>query len=150
MPIEQVVSSVAKRLAAAKANPQLAKTLDAGSGLADNYSMLGVLGKGSYGEVRLAIHKLTRRRVAVKTILRAKLSDAKLRKRAEVVAAEMVGSGEMRGTAELECIEMRGTVALEWIDERGCEVVWWQLCPGLLHWAAPPLLVRAFDVTARA
>jgi serine/threonine protein kinase len=76
--------SVARRLAAAKANPQLAKTLDANSPLADNYSLLGVLGKGSYGEVRLAIHKLTKQKVAVKTLARAKLSDEKLRKRAAV------------------------------------------------------------------
>ena len=76
--------SVARRLAAAKANPQLSKTLDPNSPLADNYSLLGVLGKGSYGEVRLAIHKLTKLRVAVKTLSRAKLSDDKLRKRAAV------------------------------------------------------------------
>ena len=77
-------ASVARRLAAAKANPQLAKTLDPNSPLADNYSLLGVLGKGSYGEVRLSIHKLTKQRVAVKTLSRAKLSDEKLRKRAAV------------------------------------------------------------------
>jgi len=43
------------RLAAAAANPQLAKTLDPKSGVADNYTLLGVLGKGSYGEVKLRI-----------------------------------------------------------------------------------------------
>ena len=75
---------MAKRLAAAKANPQLAKTLDPNSPLVDNYSLLGVLGKGSYGEVRLAIQKLTRQKCAVKTLSRAKLSDEKLRKRAAV------------------------------------------------------------------
>ena len=79
----EVRQSTATRLAAAAANPQLAKTLDASSSLADNYSLLGVLGKGSYGEVRLAIHKLTKKRVAVKTLTRAKLTDAKLRRRAE-------------------------------------------------------------------
>lgn len=76
--------TVAKRLAAAKANPQLGRTLDPNSKLEDNYSLLGVLGKGSYGEVRLAIHKLTKQRVAVKTLTRAKLTDEKLRKRAAV------------------------------------------------------------------
>ena len=70
------------RLKAAAANPQLAKTLDPASGLQDNYSVLGVLGKGSYGEVRLAVHKLSKLRAAVKSISRAKL-DAKLRKRVE-------------------------------------------------------------------
>jgi serine/threonine protein kinase len=44
--------------------------------------VLGVLGKGSYGEVRLAVHKLSKLRAAVKSISRAKL-DAKLRKRVE-------------------------------------------------------------------
>ena len=73
---------VARGLAAAAANPQLAKTLDASSGLQDNYSVLGVLGKGSYGEVRLAVHKLSKLRAAVKSISRQKL-DAKLRKRVD-------------------------------------------------------------------
>lgn len=75
------------RLAAAAADPQLSKTLDSASGLSDNYSLMSVLGKGSYGEVRLAMHRLTRRLVAVKTMLRAKLTDAKLRKRAEAEVA---------------------------------------------------------------
>lgn len=78
---EAAASGPPRRFAAA--NPQLARALDPKSGLADNYSLLGVLGKGSYGEVKLAIHKLTKRRVAVKTIARAKLTDAKLRRRAE-------------------------------------------------------------------
>ena len=47
-PPSGALGSVAKRLAAAKANPQLGKMLDPNSVLADNYSLLGVLGKGSY------------------------------------------------------------------------------------------------------
>jgi len=84
LPSLAAAGTVAKRLAAAKANPQLGRTLDPNSKLEDNYSLLGVLGKGSYGEVRLAIHKLTKQRVAVKTLTRAKLTDEKLRKRAAV------------------------------------------------------------------
>ncbi len=75
--------AVPTRLAAAAANPQLPKLLDPNSGLTDNYTLQGVLGKGSYGEVRLAVHKMTERFAAVKRIARSKLTDAKLRRRVE-------------------------------------------------------------------
>jgi len=76
--IPSAVSTSARRT-----SPELSAILDSHAPLAELYNVgTRVLGKGSYGEVRLATHRLSGVSVAVKTIDKAKLNDPKLRTRA--------------------------------------------------------------------